>query len=343
MNDRNHLPRDVRNELERLPSEDRRELEHAWEAAAPFASLGPTPEVVRAAKTQTWAAILAETAPRNRAGTPGAEASAAAAPVVEPRARHDRPSRPARSKPHFLRRVVLWPMATAACLALLIGIASRMDRTITVTAPPGELLSVELPDGSHVDLNAGATLTHPGRFEHDRRVVSLEGEAFFDVEAGDVPFAVETFNATITVVGTSFNVRAWAGEEAAHTAVAVAAGRVRVEGADAGTAVVLDPGQRTEVRLNEGAPSSPEPEKLEQTASWRHRGFVMTDRPVSVVLDEIRRRYDVEVRVEDESVLQNSISIYVPTDAEVETLLQDVAQYLGAEIGRSGQAYVIRP
>ena len=63
---------------------------------------------------------------------------------------------------------------------------------------------IELPDASQVHLNAGSALT----FDQDwseSRVVSLEGEAFFEVEKGN-SFEVITPNGTVKVLGTSFNV-----------------------------------------------------------------------------------------------------------------------------------------
>jgi transmembrane sensor len=70
-----------------------------------------------------------------------------------------------------------------------------------------ELSAITLPDGSTVDLNANSKLTYPEEFESDKRVVVLEGEAFFEVMKNPLkPFLIKTGEVTTEVVGTSFNI-----------------------------------------------------------------------------------------------------------------------------------------
>lgn len=71
-------------------------------------------------------------------------------------------------------------------------------------------VSKVLPDESKIDLNEGSKLTYPEKFSKKTREVKLEGEAFFDVaENAKKPFVIHTEIADITVLGTSFNVKAF--------------------------------------------------------------------------------------------------------------------------------------
>ena len=66
-----------------------------------------------------------------------------------------------------------------------------------------------LSDGTIVTLNRNSTLTTQKDLGGNARTVELEGEAFFLVAPDKSrPFTVHTKNATIDVLGTSFNVRA---------------------------------------------------------------------------------------------------------------------------------------
>lgn len=66
-----------------------------------------------------------------------------------------------------------------------------------------------LPDGSTVLLNSDSRISYPKTFALNERKVELEGEAFFDVTKNpDKPFIIETKNAEVKVLGTSFNVNA---------------------------------------------------------------------------------------------------------------------------------------
>ena len=64
---------------------------------------------------------------------------------------------------------------------------------------------VELPDQSIVYLNKNSSVSFDSDFE-DRKI-KLEGEGFFSVMPGEVPFVVTTETGEITVVGTEFNVK----------------------------------------------------------------------------------------------------------------------------------------
>ena len=74
-------------------------------------------------------------------------------------------------------------------------------------AATDEIRTVVLADGSRVTLNANSRIKYPSRFKKDSRNISLEGEAFFEVEPiPDAPFIIQTSEALIEVLGTSFNV-----------------------------------------------------------------------------------------------------------------------------------------
>lgn len=112
-------------------------------------------------------------------------------------------------------------------------------RWVTLRVPAGEMIDFMLADGSHVWINANSNLRFPVRFGDGERRVSIEGEAYFDVEPQDEkPFIVETARQSIEVLGTEFNVCAHMGEAEQTTLVE---GSVKVTAG--GNAVTLLPGQ----------------------------------------------------------------------------------------------------
>jgi len=79
-----------------------------------------------------------------------------------------------------------------------------------VVAPRGTKTHIVLADGTAIWLNAGSELTYPKHFSLENRVVHLEGEAYFKVPHDEAhPFTVHTREATITDLGTTFNVKAY--------------------------------------------------------------------------------------------------------------------------------------
>ena len=95
---------------------------------------------------------------------------------------------------------------------------------ITKTNPYGQKSQIRLPDGSTVKLNAGSEITYLSNFAEDRKV-NLEGEAFFDViKDTRHPFRVEAGKIEVAVLGTSFDVKAFADEPTEE--VVVVSGKV---------------------------------------------------------------------------------------------------------------------
>ncbi len=97
------------------------------------------------------------------------------------------------------------------------------------TAPYGQKLTTMLSDGSVIKLNSGSKMRFPKEFSASSREVYLEGEAFFEVKRDTSRrFLIHTRGMLTTVLGTSFNIRAYPGDKTA--AVAVATGKVLVQG-----------------------------------------------------------------------------------------------------------------
>jgi len=83
----------------------------------------------------------------------------------------------------------------------------------TLQTPKGGQQHIKLSDGTEVWLNAASSLTFPVVFPAKERVVTLKGEGYFEVakNAGK-PFKVITNNNVVTVLGTHFNIMAYADE-----------------------------------------------------------------------------------------------------------------------------------
>ncbi|MEM6877501.1 MAG: FecR domain-containing protein [Bacteroidota bacterium] len=142
--------------------------------------------------------------------------------------------------------------AAAAIIGLVIGAwwitntsqNSELDWTVALNTN-AEPMQLELPDGSQVWLNSGSQLSYLKTFES--RQTQLVGEAFFDVVRDPLnPFTITTGEVETRVLGTSFNIRAYADKA---VEVSVATGRVAVEAAD--QQVELEPGQAVTYQAKE--------------------------------------------------------------------------------------------
>lgn len=84
----------------------------------------------------------------------------------------------------------------------------------TISTPRGGQYQVILPDGSRVWLNAASSLKFPTAFAGNQRSVELTGEAYFEVAKNpSKPFTVNVNALNVKVLGTHFNINAYADED----------------------------------------------------------------------------------------------------------------------------------
>ena len=159
--------------------------------------------------------------------------------------------------------------------------------------PRGGENTVLLADGTTVHLNAGSKLTYPVRFAGKRRIVRLEGEAYFDV-AGDEnhPFVVQTHLGEITVLGTEFNVNAYADTPVCYTTLVH--GKVKFSTLNAET-VTLSPGEQAVVFANS---STKRKVDLEEYVGWVDGTYIFNNRPLGDIMKTFERWYDIQVYYE---------------------------------------------
>lgn len=248
------------------------------------------------------------------------------------------PARPARM------RLLRWPaMAAAAAVALLMavglgwwGTAGDAEPSMSAfTARSTDGSAAVLPDGSTVELAPGATLTPTSDFA-EVRTVRLTGEAYFDV-AHDAsrPFVVETFNADVTVLGTTFGVRAWPDE--AETTVALETGRVEFA-AETGRRLELVPGN---VARANGSDIALIDRSVEARLAWRTGGLDLVDVPLPLVAAELERRYEHTITLDVPNAEATRFTYIGPAPASIEDLLTAISRSHGLRYRKTADGYVL--
>ncbi len=87
--------------------------------------------------------------------------------------------------------------------------------------PYGNQSKITLADNTVVWLNAGSRLIYPNDFKGNTREVLLFGEAFFEVTKNEQqPFVVKTTDLQVKVLGTKFNISAYAEDKIIQTVLA---------------------------------------------------------------------------------------------------------------------------
>jgi len=161
----------------------------------------------------------------------------------------------------------------------------------------GDKKQLFLPDGSEIRINSGTTIQYPTAFNGDKRVVYLDGEAsFLVVKDRERPFVVQTKRLSVRVLGTEFNVKAYADDEKIITTLA--SGKIEVN-TQTNESKVLKPKEQlvfnkktSEIDITE----IPETE----IEGWLSGQLIFTEVNFDEIIRTLERRYDI--------VLENRIS-----------------------------------
>lgn len=171
---------------------------------------------------------------------------------------------------------------------------------LKLSTPKGGTYQITLPDGSRVWLNAASTLKYPARFDGDERMIELEGEAYFDVvpASQNVPFKVMTRGQVIEVLGTEFNVSAYADDHESKTTLVT--GKVRVkpivpDGSNNSSPIsYLEPGQQATTR---GSSIQVSQVDVFDYTAWKDGIIVLSGARLADVMRQLERWYDVAINI----------------------------------------------
>ena len=233
-------------------------------------------------------------------------------------------------------------MAAIALLILAVGIPvvyysihqpRKSIGSLEYSSPEG-ILTVQLPDGSHVFLNEGANLKYNESTEQQREV-TLKGEGYFDViPDNNRPFLVNTGKVTVTVLGTSFNIRE---SDNKSVEVFVESGSVKLELQEQNQSVILGPGELgkadRELRIS----------KLDDLnyLAWKTLDFKFIDESIDEIFRILEKAYHVEVKTGNIKNADMRLTTSY-SNQSFETILNTICTALDISYEKEGKVYILQ-
>jgi transmembrane sensor len=232
----------------------------------------------------------------------------------------------------------------------LIYVASQQSpgspsyATNTISTPRGGQYEVRLPDGTSVWLNAASSITFPIAFSDKDRTVTISGEAYFEVAKNAAkPFIVKIAgahgkDASITVLGTHFNVNAY--PEEAGIVTTLLEGSVEVtKGANSSR---LKPGQAANIN-EQGALKVIKQVNTDQAIAWKNGSFVFAHQDIATIMRAIGRWYDVDIKIKGGA---SSDTYYgeISRSKQLRDVLHMLEQYeIGFELDTNKRRIIVKP
>lgn len=164
------------------------------------------------------------------------------------------------------------------------------NEMIEISAAYGEQKHLILPDSSEIWLNSGSTIRYPETFAKDKRLVTLNGEAYFSVKKETAkPFIVETSRLSVKVLGTKFNVKAYPNDE--NITATLTSGKVEVS-VQSQSPQILKPNERLTYDKNTSSVHISTVNTAD-TDSWITGKLTFTNATAGEIFRILERRYNI--------------------------------------------------
>jgi transmembrane sensor len=243
------------------------------------------------------------------------------------------------NKPVQQRSLIYTFARLAAVIVLAIGVYLYVQHSSDKTAVHQAIASagiktLTLPDGSKVSLNANAKLIYPEVFDSEKREVTLEGEAFFEIlRDTKKPFRIKTNGVTTEVLGTSFNINSTADS----AVVTVVTGKVMLY-EDKHSAIVMTAGEQgiyndrgLEKRMNSDR----------NFLSWKTNILTFQSTPLEEVVDDLSRHYGRHIQIESKQ-LEHCTVTSTFRQQTLEEVLEELKVLFALELSRSGDIIMLK-
>jgi len=225
-------------------------------------------------------------------------------------------------------------LKVAASIMLIAGLWFTYslfgERKYTDLLAGNRVTTETLPDGSQLTLNKNAVVSYATDFKDERSVTLKQGEVFFNVTKDrNHPFVIKIDRVSVTVVGTSFNIRHIKDE----TEVIVETGIVKV--ASGNDVVELKKGEKVSIK-----PSSPqlikETNKDQLYSYYRSNYFVANNIPLINLISALNEAYGSQISINESSAANEPINTTLKREDSLESNLANICKTMDLKITRNG-------
>lgn len=213
-----------------------------------------------------------------------------------------------------VRRLLVWSAKIAAVLVAAVSLfllgecvqeyklrQSAAQQFTEITAPYGEVLHFNLPDGSKVILNSGSTLKFSKLFNEEQRDIYLSGEGYFEVKKDEkrfnVVYPIESPIFKLSVLGTTFNISSYPDNK--NVVTTLYDGSIEIEDLNSHENFKLKPHYQHIYEKNTGV-STVEP--FNETYRWTDKYVVAKGEDISTFTRRLEKIFNVKIIIDNDLI-----------------------------------------
>ena len=213
------------------------------------------------------------------------------------------------------------------------NVADKKNTYNQLIVPAGKRSMLTLNDGTKVWINTGSKLIYPITFEKHVREIFVEGEIFLDVTTDpERPFIVQTGVSSVKVLGTQFNVSAYA--DHSDFQVALVSGEVEVFRKD-NSKEILKPNQLYSYN-EEKKHLSISTVDVSDYIAWKDGYFLFYSQDLGTVLSKLSIYYDIQFKW-NENIKGLSCSGKLDLKNDIQEVLKTLEKTAPIEIKKTSE------
>lgn len=200
-----------------------------------------------------------------------------------------------------------------------------------INVPYGKKVTLQLSDGTKVQLNAGSQFAFPQSFNGKNREVHLVGEGYFEVSKNEKqPFIVSTPKVDVKVLGTKFNLSAYSSDNICETVLLEGKVEIQGKGKVFNNRIDLAPNQKAIYFDDTKQLTKSNISDASIYTTWINGWYDFSNEKLDRVLVKLERFYNVKF-IYDKPLVENALPISGKLDlkdsiSEVMGVLSGVAK-----------------
>ncbi len=224
--------------------------------------------------------------------------------------------------------ILILPLVTGMAAWWLTKSEYAEPEMIECYVPNGKQETIELPDGSFIQVNSGSLLIYPRKFSEKKRTVYLSGEANFKVAQNPhKPFIVSTGPLKVEVLGTKFNIESYPDKERITTTLEN--GSVKIyKNDEPEKAIIMKPDEQV-VYNEQNQTFSINWVEASDCSAWTQGELRFANQPLHEILTTMERKYNVQIKLSPEIDTSDLFTMKFKQHETVEDAMFIFAQLAG--------------
>lgn len=200
---------------------------------------------------------------------------------------------------------------------------------------------ITLPDQSVVWLNSNSEIQYSTAYGKSERKIALSGEAYFEVTPDkNRPFRVETSDFTVKVLGTTFNVASYAGND--HFGATLISGSVAIENGHKKEFLVLHPGQKASYSKTTGELIVKDVD-IEAEIAWKNAFISFERNEIKEIIKKLEYIYGEQIILQliSDNCSGKTYSGVVARDDSLENVLKNLQNVIPFHFKKVSERFII--